>query len=135
MLLTLALLGVLVAILRPGLGPLERLSLSRSADLAEIQLERARLLAVTRREPVRVRVSPPAMLVVETPDGVVLETAELQGDGLRGLDSLRLRPTTLRYNRRGQASPGSLYLYKGRRGVRIISNFIGRIRRVPFTVG
>jgi hypothetical protein len=48
------------------------------------------------------------------------------------LDSIRLRPATLRFNARGQAAPGSVYLYRRDRGVRLVSNFLGRIRQENF---
>jgi hypothetical protein len=44
------------------------------------------------------------------------------------MDSIRVRPPTLRFNSRGQAAPGSIYLYLGVRTVRIVSNFLGRLR-------
>lgn len=94
-----------------------------------MHLSRARMLAVARRQTLRVRISASGSLVLLDPDGERLDEVALQGDGLWTLDSLRLRPATLRFNSRGQAAPGSLYLYRGRRSVRLVSNFVGRIRQ------
>jgi hypothetical protein len=52
----------------------------------------------------------------------------LAGPDALPVDSLRVRPATLRFNARGQAAPGSVYLYRGRRSIRIVCNFLGRLR-------
>ncbi|MFW6193741.1 MAG: hypothetical protein ACOC83_09675, partial [Gemmatimonadota bacterium] len=66
-------------------------------------------------------------------DGELVGTTPLVA-GTFDLDSARLRPSVLRFNARGQASPGSLYLYRKRRGVRVVSNFIGRVRVERFAL-
>lgn len=101
--------------------------LGRAASVARSELGRARALAIARREVVRLRVSARGELVVRDAADRRLRSTPFRGDPFR-LDSLRLRPSTLRYNARGQGSPGSLYLYRRGRGVRIVSNFIGRLR-------
>jgi hypothetical protein len=78
---------------------------------------------------VRVRILADRSLGLLDPRDTVLARIRIAGDGLLALDSVRLRPSTLRFNPRGQAAPGSLYLYRGRRGVRLVSNFLGRVRR------
>lgn len=118
--------GVAVA---AGARAIEALSLHRSADLARGHLARARLLAVARRETVRVRAGPDGtLLLLDGSDGLLAATP-VQGQGLLRLDSVSVRPATLRFNARGQAAPGSVYLYRGSRGVRLVCNFLGRVRR------
>lgn len=124
-----SMLGILVATALPLRSWLDGASLDRSANLALSHLNRARMSAVARRATLSVRVSGRGELLLLAPDGSRISSTQLTGDGLVRLDSIRLRPSTLRYNARGQASAGSLYLYKGRRGVRLVSNFVGRVRR------
>lgn len=90
----------------------------------------ARRLAVTRRERVRLRFRD-GVLTLHTARDSVLQSLRLTGPGAI-LDSVRLRPSTLGFNARGQASPGSIYLYRGPRGVRLVINFLGRVRRERF---
>jgi type II secretory pathway pseudopilin PulG len=125
-----SMLAILFAAVLPLRSWLDGISLDRSAQLAISHLNRARMSAVSRRATLRVRVSGPGEILLLAPDGSRISSTRLAGDGLASLDSIRLRPPTLRYNARGQASAGSLYLYKGRRGVRIVSNFVGRLRMV-----
>ncbi len=128
-----ALLAIGFAIAIPVAGrALDAFSLRRSADLARGHLIRARTTAVARREAVRVRLAVDRNLRLEDADGGVLSTTHIHGGALLRLDSVRLRPATLRFNARGQAAPGSIYLYRGKRGVRLVSNFLGRIRRETF---
>lgn len=101
--------------------------LDRAAAVARSELGRARATAIARREVVRLRVAGRGELVLHDADDRRLRSTPLTGSPFR-LDSVVLRPSTLRYNPRGQGSPGSLYLYRRDRGVRIVSNFIGRIR-------
>lgn len=105
----------------------EAVALDRATAVARGELALARALAISRREVVRVRIEGGTDLVLRTPEDSVLKRLSLR-QGAMAVDSARLRPATLSYNPRGQGSPGSLYLYRGRRGVRIVSNFIGRLR-------
>lgn len=131
--LALVAIGLAVAIPVAG-GALDAFSLRRSADLARGHLIRARMTAVARREAVRVVVGPDGNLRLEDPGGGRLGMTQIQGGALLRLDSVRLRPATLRFNPRGQAAPGSVYLYRGGRGVRLVCNFLGRVRRETFSV-
>lgn len=92
-------------------------------------LGRARMLGVARRRVVKVTADGRGDLVVL--DGRNLEAGRVptRRDGPFRLDSVRIRPRTLRFNARGQAAPGSVYLYRGGRGVRLVSNFLGRVRQ------
>lgn len=105
----------------------DAVALDRAADAARGRLAEARFLAVARRGVVEVRVTPGGALELRDTDDAVVGATPLVG-GAFDLDSVRLRPAVLRFNARGQASPGSLYLYRERRGIRLVSNFIGRIR-------
>ena len=110
---------------------IDRFGLTRAARLAESHLVRARLHALASHKPTEVTLSGTWLELAER-SGAVLSRIDLAGAGLGGLDSVRMRPATLRFNARGHGSPGSLYLYRGRRGVRVVSNFVGRVRVVPF---
>lgn len=105
----------------------DAVALDRAAEAARARLAEARMLAVARRGVVELRVTGSGALELRDPDEAVVGVTPLV-DGDFDLDSARLRPSVLRYNARGQASPGSLYLYRSRRGVRLVSNFIGRVR-------
>lgn len=91
------------------------------------QLTLARRLAVNRREIVRFRAEP-GEAALRDADGRVLARLALSGVDRLPVDSIRVRPATLRFNPRGQAAPGSVYLYRGRRSIRIVCNFLGRVR-------
>lgn len=123
-----AVLGLVVAIALPGLRQLrETIALERAESACRGRLAQARMLAIARRGVVRIRTTADGELTLEDPAGDIVSRTRLL-DGPFRVDSVRLRPATLRYNSRGQAGPGSLYLYRGRRGVRIVSNFLGRLR-------
>ena len=123
----------LAAAMVTSMGALDRWGLSRAARLAESHLVRARLLALSTRDHTLTRAQG-THLVMTDRAGSVLTRVDLAGAGLGRLDSVRVRPTTLRFNARGHGSAGSIYLYRGRRGVRVVSNFVGRARVVPFRV-
>jgi prepilin-type N-terminal cleavage/methylation domain-containing protein len=99
------------------------------------QLSFARRAAVSRRETVRFR-QIGDQLVLQAPDGRALMSIALSGVDHLPVDSVRIRPATFRFNARGQAAPGSVYLYRGKRSVRIVCNFLGRLRVEPVrTIG
>lgn len=134
-----SLVEVVVALAVAGLAaafiisrePLDRFSLTRAARVAESQLALARLHAVATHEPTAVTLAG-TRLEVSRRGGSVLSRVDLGRRTLGRLDSVRLRPSTLRFNARGHGSPGSVYLYRGDRGIRLVSNFVGRVRPVPF---
>lgn len=111
----------------------EAVGLDRATAAARGALARARMLGITRRGVVRVRISSSGAITLRDVDGSVASVTPLLTP-VFGLDSVRLRPSVLRFNPRGQAAPGSLYLYKGDRGVRIVNNFLGRQRVERFSV-
>ena len=95
---------------------------------------RARSTAIYRRERVRLRQSPTADLTLRDDRDSVLATLSLARTGPFAIDSVRIRPATLRFNSRGQAAPGSIYLYRAKKGVRVVVNFLGRVRVQRFTI-
>lgn len=111
--------------------PLDRFSLTRAARVAESQLALARLHAVATHAPTTVTLTG-TRLEVSGSGGSLLSRVDLGGRALGRLDSVRLRPSTLRFNARGHGSPGNVYLYRGERGIRLVSNFVGRVRAEPF---
>ena len=111
--------------------PLDRFSLTRAARVAESQLTLARLHAVATHVPTAVTLAG-TRLEVSRRGGSLLSRVDLGRHTLGRLDSLRLQPSTLRFNARGHGSPGSVYLYRGERDVRLVSNFVGQVRAVPF---
>jgi prepilin-type N-terminal cleavage/methylation domain-containing protein len=97
------------------------------------QLSLGRNLAVARREPIRLRAGP-SYLALYASDGSRLSALEVGPGGELPVDSVDVRPAAIRFNARGHAGAGSIYLWKGRRGVRLVCNFLGRVRREPVSV-
>ena len=131
LLVVLTVLSTLAALGWSGVSALREASaLGAAARQVSAQLTLARRLAVGRRERIRFGRGPDA-LVITDPAGRVLARLNLsRPDGLP-VDSVRIRPSSLRFNARGHAAPGSVYLYRGRRSVRIVCNFLGRLRIEP----
>jgi len=109
-------------------GIRERAALDGAADTVVRQIDLTRSLAVARRETVRLTHRDPGLAVVDAGDRVVA-TLEVGRTGDLAVDSVRIRPAAIRFNARGQAGPGSVYVWRGGRGVRLIVNFLGRVRR------
>ncbi|MFW6088439.1 MAG: GspH/FimT family pseudopilin [Gemmatimonadota bacterium] len=136
LLIALSTLGTLLTMSWTGLRTFREASALRAAArqvVAELSL--ARRMAVNRRETIRFAAAGED-LALTAEDGGVLIRLVLAGPDALPVDSLRVRPATLRFNPRGQAAPGSVYLYRGRRSIRIVCNFLGRlrierVRRIP----
>ncbi len=108
-------------------------ALGAAATVVRGQLVYARAIAVARREKVGLTLEAGGDLAVtDSRDSVVRRVPLLRGRDSH-LDSVRLRPAVLRFNSRGQAAPGSVYLYGRRGGIRMVVNFLGRVReeRLP----
>lgn len=134
LLVALVLLGVVLGTGAEGLRRYrDAVSLDRAAAAVRGRLAQARMLGVARRGVVELRVTANGALELRDPDGDPVGVTPLVG-GAFNLDSVRLRPSVLRFNSRGQAAPGSLYLYRKDRGVRVVSNFLGRVRMERFEV-
>ena len=128
LLIVLSLVAVTLGVGQPVISNLRDARTLRSAtQVIRHQLSFARRAAVNGRERVRFRRSGDR-LILETTDGEVRSYIALSGPDRLPVDSVQLRPSTFRFNARGQAAPGSVYLFRGRRSVRIICNFLGRIR-------
>jgi hypothetical protein len=102
-------------------------ALEAAGRAARGHLALARTRALGRRETLRVRLGARGALETLDSEGRVVDRSWLWDDS-SPLDSVRLRPRTLRFNARGQAAPGSLYLFRGTRAIRIVCNFLGRLR-------
>ncbi|MFQ5529800.1 MAG: Tfp pilus assembly protein FimT/FimU [Gemmatimonadota bacterium] len=130
-LIVLTVVGTVAAFGISGFVGLREAAAMRSATrVVRQQLALARRAAVNRRETVRFR-QRGSQLVLQAPDGAVLAATSLTGVDPLPVDSVRLRPSTFRFNARGQAAPGSVYLYRGDRSVRVVCNFLGRLRVEP----
>lgn len=128
LLIVLTVMSILLAMSWSGLSAFREASALRAAARqVTAQLALARRLAVGRRETVRFTAAGND-LTLSAPDGTVLLRVGLEGPDPLPVDSLRVRPSSLRFNARGQAAPGSVYLYRGRRSIRIVCNFLGRLR-------
>lgn len=121
----------LVAAVVIARGPVDRFGLTRAARVAESQLALARLHAVASHAATEVTLVG-TRLEVSLRGGRLLSRVDLGRHALGRLDSVGMRPTTLRFNARGHGSAGSIYLYRGRYGVRLATNFVGRVRAEPF---
>lgn len=128
LLIVLSLMGIVIGASLPSVVNLrDARSLRGATQIVRHELSLARRSAVHGREKFRFRRSDD-LLILETTDGEVRSSIALSGPDRLPVDSVQLRPATFRFNARGQAAPGSVYLYRGRRSVRIVCNFLGRIR-------
>jgi hypothetical protein len=109
-------------------------TLHGAARAVRVQLGLARRLAVSRRETVRLRATADGDIVLLSTSDSILAVAGVGTGGDLRLDSIRVRPSTMRFNARGQAAPGSIYLYRNARAVRLVCNFLGRVRQETFRV-
>jgi len=131
----LALMGLVTALAFSGFRAFaDSAAITGAARTVREHVTRARSTAIYRRERVRLRKSPGAELTIRDDRDSVLARLPLARTGPFSIDSVRLRPATLRFNSRGQAAPGSIYLYRKTRGARIVVNFLGRVRVQRFSV-
>lgn len=106
----------------------ERTALNGASDAVTRQIALTRAIAVARRETVRLTRHASGLAIVDARDRTVATLRVGRKEDL-AVDSVRVRPASLRFNARGQAGPGSIYLWRGDRGVRLVVNFLGRVRR------
>lgn len=134
--LVLTIVGIVAAVSVAALYRFRRASaLEAAARLGRAALVRARMEAVHRGGRVRIRrerARPPELVLRDGNEALIARVALAPGGA--GLDSAELRRSTLSFNARGQAAPGSLYLYGRGRGIRLVVNFVGRIRREDFRI-
>jgi prepilin-type N-terminal cleavage/methylation domain-containing protein len=129
LLIALALIGILSMVTVAGFRSLaDSTAITGAVRAVHQQVIRARATAVHRRARVRVSRGPNAELELRDDRDSVLASVSLSKAGPFGIDSFRIRPATLRFNPRGQAAPGSIYLYRDRKGARVVINFLGRVR-------
>lgn len=132
------LLQLLIALLVAGLAGAGSVSAARSlvrvsavstaARAVRAQLAYARAVAIARREKISIEIEPAGDLAIADSRDSVIRRLPLLGARDSHLDSVRLRPTVLRFNSRGQAAPGSVYLHGPGGGIRLVVNFLGRVR-------
>lgn len=138
LLVVLALVAVVCAVGAAALWDVRRqLGLEAAARVGRAALVRARMEAVFRGATVRVRREgrgPPELVLRDEDERPIARFVLGPRPGV-GVDSAALRRATLSFNARGQAAPGSLYLYQGDRGIRLVVNFIGRVREEAFGPG
>lgn len=128
-LIALTLLSTLLALGASGLRTLREVTAVRAATWSvRNHLALARSLAIARREKIRVRRDAAGDLVLLTVSGERVASAAVGPRDEIPADSIAVRPSTMRFNARGQAAPGSVYVYRGDRVVRVVSNFLGRLR-------
>jgi prepilin-type N-terminal cleavage/methylation domain-containing protein len=133
LLIVLTIIGTLTALGASGFRSLRDATSMRAATWSvRNHLALARSLAIARREKIRVRLGPRGDLTLLTASGETVAAAAVGPGADVPVDSLRVRPPTLRFNARGQAAPGSVYLYRGDRVVRVVTNFLGRLRVEAF---
>jgi prepilin-type N-terminal cleavage/methylation domain-containing protein len=106
----------------------ESAALEGAARAVTRELILGRNLAVARRETIRLRAGS-SELGLFAVDGTRISSLAIGPGGDLPVDSVDVRPSTIRFNARGHAGAGSIYLWKGRRGIRLICNFLGRVRR------
>lgn len=129
LLVVIVVLGTLTALSFSGLRELrESARLHAATRSVWSQLALARTVALGRRESIRVREGPSGDLSLFDAQDRRLTSAPVGPGSELAVDSIRLRPAVLRFNSRGQAAPGSVYLYHGSRVARVVSNFLGRLR-------
>lgn len=129
LMIVLALAATLAAVTASGFRTLvDSASISAATRVVHQHVLRARAVAVYGRCKVRLRKGATAELELVDARDSVLASVRLTRAGPLGIDSFRVRPASLRFNPRGQAAPGSIYLYRGRKGARVVVNFLGRVR-------
>ena len=135
MAIVLALTGLLTMVAFSGFRSFaDSAAISGAVRAAGQHVTRARSTAIYRRERIRLQLSPAADLTLTDDRDSVLASLSLARAGPFGVDSVRLRPATLRFNSRGQAAPGSIYIYRAGKGARVVVNFLGRVRVQRFSL-
>ncbi len=129
LLLVLVILGALAAL---GWGALQRArdvaALEGAARAVARELALAKNLAVSRRETIRLRGDVGGIGIFAS-DGTRLANLDIGRGGELPVDSVDIRPRILSFNARGHSGAGSIYLWRGTRGIRLVCNFLGRVRR------
>lgn len=129
LLIGLVMMGAMLALGWSGLRSFrESAALEAAARGVTRMLTLGRTLAIARRDPVYLRVVPDGLALFSS-EGTRLAAVDIGPGADLAVDSVRVRPAALRFNARGQAAAGSVYFWRGDRGIRLVSNFLGRVRR------
>jgi prepilin-type N-terminal cleavage/methylation domain-containing protein len=103
-------------------------ALQEAANAVTRALNFGRNSAMARRETIRLRVGAGELLLL-SPDGVPVFRLPIGPGTELPVDSVVVRPATIRFNSRGHAGAGSVYLWRHNVTVRLVCNFLGRVRR------
>ena len=129
MLIGLVLISTLLALGAGGFRTLrDAMAMRTAAGSVRSHLALARSLAIARREKISVRTDASGSLALYAASGEPVTTSGVGPGADVPADSIRVRPRSIRFNARGLAAPGSVYIYRGDRVVRVVSNFLGRLR-------
>jgi prepilin-type N-terminal cleavage/methylation domain-containing protein len=103
-------------------------ALQEASNAVTRVLNLGRAMAISRRETVGLRSQARELLLLSS-DGSVIARLQIGPGTELPVDSVRVRPTTIRFNSRGHAGAGSIYLWRRGTTVRLVCNFLGRVRR------
>jgi prepilin-type N-terminal cleavage/methylation domain-containing protein len=103
-------------------------ALQEAANAVTRVLNLGRTVAISRRETVGLRSQASELLLLSS-DGSVIARLQIGPGTELPVDSVRVRPATIRFNSRGHAGAGSIYLWRRGTTVRLVCNFLGRVRR------
>ena len=103
-------------------------ALQEASNAVTRVLNLGRAMAISRRETVGLRSQASELLLLSS-DGSVIARLQIGPGTELPVDSVRVRPTTIRFNSRGHAGAGSIYLWRRGTTVRLVCNFLGRVRR------
>ena len=103
-------------------------ALQEASNAVTRVLNLGRAMAISRRETVGLRSQARELLLLSS-DGSVIARLQIGPGTELPVDSVRVRPTMIRFNSRGHAGAGSIYLWRRGTTVRLVCNFLGRVRR------
>ena len=107
-------------------------ALQDAANAVTRLLKLGHAVAIARRETIGLRAGTGELILVAG-DGTVIARLEIGPGAELPVDSVRVRPSTIRFNSRGHAGAGSIYLWRRGVTVRLVCNFLGRVRREVLT--
>jgi prepilin-type N-terminal cleavage/methylation domain-containing protein len=106
----------------------DAVALQEAANAVTRVLNLGRAVAISRRETIRLQARTGEILLL-TSDGTAVARLRIGPGTELPVDSVQVRPATIRFNSRGHAGAGSIYLWRRRTTVRLVCNFLGRVRR------
>jgi prepilin-type N-terminal cleavage/methylation domain-containing protein len=106
----------------------DAVALQEAANAVTRILNLGRAVAISRRETIRLQARTGEILLLSS-DGATVARLRIGPGTELPVDSVRARPATIRFNSRGHAGAGSIYLWRRGTTVRLVCNFLGRVRR------